>query len=86
MSTSSDDVARRVKEIMLEVVGSKVSAQEIGDEKKLSHLGIESLNVLEIAVRIERVFDIQIDDAEIFEADLTRVGSLVDLVRSHVCS
>lgn len=69
---------------MLEVVGSKVPAQEIGDEQKLYQLEIESLNILEITVRIEQEFGIQIDDAEIFEADLTRVGSLVDLVRSHV--
>ncbi|NDZ79504.1 acyl carrier protein [Streptomyces sp. SID10853] len=57
---------------------------DIGLDDELHALGIDSLTILEIVVRVEQECGIKIGDSEIFEAPLKRVGDLVKLVTAHV--
>ncbi|WP_371540563.1 MULTISPECIES: acyl carrier protein [unclassified Streptomyces] len=69
--------------IIRAALGSSAPA-EIGLDDDLHELGIESLTILEIVVRVEQECGITIGDSEIFEAALRRVGDLVKLAQSHV--
>ncbi|MFG2225109.1 acyl carrier protein [Streptomyces sp. NPDC048644] len=81
--TPPEKVESRVREIIAAVLGPAAPA-EIGRDDELHAIGIESLSILEIAVRVEEECGIKIGDSELFQASLTRVGDLVKLVQSHV--
>ncbi|MEU6484428.1 acyl carrier protein [Streptomyces sp. NPDC046887] len=81
--TSPEKVETRVREVVADVIGPS-APPTIGLDDELHEIGIESLNILEIVVRLEQEFDIKIGDAEIFEAALSRVGDIAKLVQTHV--
>ncbi|MFI1225620.1 MULTISPECIES: acyl carrier protein [unclassified Streptomyces] len=83
--TSPEKIETRVREVITAVIGSSAPA-DIALDDELHEIGIESLNILEIVVRLEQEFDIKIGDGEIFEAALSRVGDIAKLVQSHVGS
>jgi len=64
-------VAEKIKELIAEQIS--VDVEEITDNKSLEDLGIDSLDVTEIAMSIEDEFDIE------FEAD-TNMKTVADLV------
>ncbi|MFC5219742.1 acyl carrier protein [Streptomyces coerulescens] len=74
-----------MREVITAVIGSSAPA-DISLDDELHEIGIESLNILEIFVRLEQEYDIKIGDGEIFEAGLSRVGDIAKLVKSHVGS
>ncbi|RFU39961.1 acyl carrier protein [Actinomadura logoneensis] len=47
-------------------------------------VGLDSLSLLHILVRIEKRFDIEIDDEDVMSAELSDVGSLVEMIRRAV--
>ncbi|PBC80579.1 acyl carrier protein [Streptomyces sp. 2112.3] len=81
--TSPVKVDTRVCEVIAAVLGSSAPA-EIKNDDELRGIGIDSLSILEIVVRVEKECGITIGDSEIFEAALCRVDDLVKLVQSHV--
>ncbi|MCX4725948.1 acyl carrier protein [Streptomyces sp. NPDC090052] len=81
--TSPEKVETQVCGIIRAALGPSAPA-EIGLDDDLHGLGIESLTILEIVVRVEQECGITIGDSEIFEAALRRVGDLVKLAQSHV--
>ncbi len=64
-------VSEKIKELIAEQIG--VDVEEITDNKSLEDLGIDSLDVTEIAMSIEDEFDIE------FEAD-TSMKTVADLI------
>ncbi|MBQ2604043.1 MAG: acyl carrier protein [Clostridia bacterium] len=64
-------VSEKIKELIAEQIS--VDVEEITDNKSLEDLGIDSLDVTEIAMSIEDEFDIE------FEAD-TGMKTVADLV------
>ena len=64
-------VSEKIKELIAEQIS--VDVDEITDNKSLEDLGIDSLDVTEIAMSIEDEFDIE------FEAD-TGMKTVADLV------
>ncbi|MFG2533313.1 acyl carrier protein [Streptomyces sp. NPDC048516] len=76
-------VDTRVCEVIAGVLGSSAPA-EIKIDDELRAIGIDSLSILEIVVRVEKECGITIGDSEIFEAALRRVDDLVKLVQAHV--
>lgn len=57
---------------------SGIEAEALTPEAKISELGISSLSMIEIAVRIEDAFGVRLDDETVF--DITTVGELNDYV------
>lgn len=53
---------------------SGIEAESLNAEARLADLGINSLAMIEIAVRIEDTFGVRLDDATVFA--LTTVGEL----------
>ncbi len=64
-------VSEKIKELIAEQIS--VDVEEITDNKSLEDLGIDSLDVTEIAMSIEDEFDIE------FEAD-TSMKTVADLI------
>ncbi|MFF8788736.1 acyl carrier protein [Streptomyces sp. NPDC015125] len=80
---SPEKVDTQVCEIIATVLGSSAPA-EIKIDDELREIGIDSLTILEIVVRVEKECGITIGDSEIFQVALRRVEDLVKLVQSHV--
>ncbi|KPI00287.1 acyl carrier protein familyprotein [Actinobacteria bacterium OK074] len=82
---TSDSAARRVKNILVRVKELGIAPEEIGDEQFLTseEIGLDSLSLLEVIVRLEAEFGILIPDSEVFHAQLETVGNLTELVGQH---
>ncbi|MEU8264753.1 phosphopantetheine-binding protein [Micromonospora sp. NPDC048999] len=62
-------------------------APEMLDGKRLlsaPEIGVDSLSLLELIVRIEREFGIQIPDQDVFAAELRTIDDLTALVETHL--
>lgn len=74
-------IAQRVKTIIHEKLGVEESAM-IDSASFSNDLGLDSLDVLETFMALEKEFNIKIDDEE--AEKLTTVGSVIDFITSHV--
>ncbi|MCS5480707.1 acyl carrier protein [Corynebacterium sp. YIM 101645] len=72
---TSPELARIIEE------ASGIEAEALTPEAKLSELGISSLAMIEIAVRVEDALGIRIDDDVVY--NLKTVGDLSEYVRTH---
>ncbi|MFE2531612.1 acyl carrier protein [Streptomyces sp. NPDC059371] len=73
----------RVKKILGQV--RNIPAEEITDEQVLTdEIGLDSLSLLEVVVRLEAEFRTVIPDSELFRARLRTVGDLTDLTARHI--
>lgn len=72
---TSPELARIIEE------ASGLEAEALTPEAKLSELGITSLAMIEIAVRVEDAFGVRIDDDVVY--NLKTVGDLSEYVDTH---
>lgn len=84
---SSDDVLRqRVKEMIVQCARLKIQPSELKDDwplfDKEKGLGLDSIDVLEIVVNIEKTFGVQIPDRETGEKVLQSVSTIVDHLKA----
>lgn len=80
-SVSADSVENRVMEIVKDATG--VEREEITRKSSLNDdLGVDSLTLVDIAVRLEEEFNIQVEDEAI--NSIGNVGQLVKLVEKRV--
>jgi len=63
----------------------ELASKEIGDEDQLvgGDLGIDSIDVLEIVVMLEKDYGILIDNKELGEKVFSTIRALADYVREH---
>lgn len=71
----SPELARIIEE------ASGLDAEALTPEAKLSELGVTSLAMIEVAVRVEDAFGVRIDDDVVY--NLKTVGDLSEYVRTH---
>lgn len=76
MSLDRDDVRRLVVDKAVERL--EVDPALLGDDAPFDALGVDSLALVEYALSLEDVFDVELPEEEV--ADLTTVGALVDAV------
>lgn len=78
MSTLDQETfAARVRGILCEEFG--LPADEVRDNTVLKEIpGIESLRVLRLVVKLERTFDVELEDEAVF--DLDTVADLTDVL------
>lgn len=63
---SKADVIRKLKDLMVEVWSLDINAEKISEDSNyLAEFGINSVDVLEFLVRVEKVFNIEIDDDDL---------------------
>ena len=80
-AVSADSVENRVMEIVEDATG--VERKEITRKSSLNDdLGVDSLTLVDIAVRLEEEFNIQVEDEAI--NGIGNVGQLVKLVEKRV--
>jgi len=73
-------IAERVKTIIHEKLGVEESAM-IDSASFSNDLGLDSLDVLETFMALEKEFDIKIGDEE--AEKLTTIGSVIDYITTH---
>lgn len=73
-------IALRIKELLVEVLHLKKAPSEIDDALPLDTLGLDSLNIVDILLGLERMFDLTVDEAELDFSMLESVESLTDFV------
>lgn len=60
---------------------SGIESEAIQPEAKISELGIDSLSLIEIAVRTEDTFGVRLDDSTVL--GFTTVGEMLDYIVTH---
>lgn len=75
-----DDVVQQVKKIVIEALHAQKMANDIGEGTYLENLGLDSLNIVDVFIGLERDFGIELDDEEIDLSVLENIGTLVDFV------
>jgi acyl carrier protein len=84
---NDDAVLRdRVKAMIVQCARLKIQPSELKDDwplfDKEKGLGLDSIDVLEIVVNIEKTFGVQIPDRETGEKVLISVNSIVDYLKA----
>lgn len=80
LTNKQSGIAARVKTIFQEKLGLDESAL-IDTASFSSDLGLDSLDVLETLMEVEKTFNIKISDED--AEKLTTVGSVIDYITSH---
>ncbi|MGW7541094.1 acyl carrier protein [Streptomyces sp. NPDC054770] len=75
-----------MKQVLVVVKGLATTPDKIGDDQLLTsqEIGLDSLSLLEVIVRLESEFEVLIPDSEVFHAQLQTVEDLTELVAQQV--
>jgi acyl carrier protein len=88
MDLSDASLREQVKTLLVQCARLKIKPSEIKDDWPLfdreSGLGLDSIDVLELVVNLEKTFGVQIPDKETGERVLKSVNSIVEFVRASV--
>lgn len=82
----SDSLSAHVKRLIVETLRlDDINPDEIKDEDPLigSGLSLDSIDALELVVKLEKVYGIKIASAEESRAALTSVKSLTEFIRAR---
>lgn len=84
--SSTNSVAVSVKQVLISVLELQLEVSELDEGLSLRSdaIGMDSLTLLHIIAKLEQELSFEIDDEAMMSAKLVDVGSLVELVRSHV--
>jgi acyl carrier protein len=82
---SNGALTDRVKAMIVECARLKVPPADIRDDQPLfdpaGGIGLDSIDVLELVVGLERTFGVQIQDGETGKRVLSSVNSICDFIR-----
>ena len=75
----------QVKQLIVSCARLKIPAAQLGDDQPLfdpqKGLGLDSIDVLEIVVNVEKTFGVSIPDRETGQRVLQSVNTLVDYIQ-----
>ena len=71
----------KVKEIIAEF--SPLSLEEINNSDSLSDIGIDSLSIVEIVIKLEDTFEIEFDDSKLNFNRLTTVQEIIKFINDY---
>lgn len=77
---SRDAVTQSIKEIVLDALHLETNPADMADDARLDTLGLDSLNIVDILLGMERAFDVAFDETELDFSILESVSTLVDFV------
>lgn len=81
------ELRNRIKALLVQCARLKIPPSAIGDEQPLfdpeKGLGLDSIDVLEFVVHLERTFGVTIPDRETGQRVLRTVSTIAEFVRSN---
>jgi len=90
MEISEAALKEQVKALIVTCARLKIPASQLKDDQPLfdaeKGLGLDSIDVLEIVVNIEKSYGVQIPDKDTGRQVLASVNSIVDYLRKHGAS
>lgn len=75
------DVSTKLIEILTDVSSKPITAEQLQNANLNEALGLTSVDSLELLIRIEGEFDIEIDDEDLSMELLSSLGTLENYVR-----
>ncbi|MEA3097877.1 acyl carrier protein [Caballeronia mineralivorans] len=84
-SPERNDIAATLKACLLSVLGSTVQADLVQDDTNLFDIGIDSMNMTELLLGIEKHFNFTLAPEELSSDLFLRFANLTAFVQSHVC-
>jgi acyl carrier protein len=85
MSTTRDSLKAEIKQAIVRSLRLPITAEEIGDSTPLfgTGLGLDSIDVLELVLEIERSFGVAIADEQTGMKVLVSVDAIADFITSE---
>ena len=85
MSTTRDSLKTEIKQAIVRSLRLPITAEEIGDSTPLfgTGLGLDSIDVLELVLEIERSFGVAIADEQTGMKVLVSVDAIADFITSE---
>jgi acyl carrier protein len=77
---SRDAVILAIKTIVRDALHLETGPAEMADDTRLDTLGLDSLNIVDILLGMERAFDVAFDEADLDFSILESVSTLADFV------
>ena len=76
------DLTAKIKDSVINVLELDIDREQLDERVSLYSpiVRLDSLSLLHLLLSIEKQFDIDIDDEDVMNAELTDVESLVDLI------
>ena len=84
LSGSQNDITAALKTCLLSVLGSTVQADLVQDDTNLFDIGIDSMNMTELLLRIEKRFNFALAPEDLSSDLFLRFANLTAFVQSHV--
>jgi acyl carrier protein len=83
METQARQIRSQIKQVLADVLALDIDPEQIGDDTILfdSQLGVDSVAAIEILLRLEEVFEIQVGDEQVDLALFQSVASLARTVK-----
>lgn len=85
MTTESDAFKTEIKQAIIRSLRLPLTVDDIGDETPLfgEGLGLDSIDVLELVIEIERTFGAKIEDERTGMHVLRSVDTIADFITKH---
>ena len=85
MTTSLDDLKAEIKQAIVRSLRLPITPEEIGDDTSLfdEGLGLDSIDVLELVLEIERSFGVSIGDEQTGMKVLRSVDTIADYITNE---
>jgi acyl carrier protein len=85
MSTEADSLKIEIKEALIRSLRLPMKVDDIGDETPLfgEGLGLDSIDVLELVLELERTFGVSIEDEQTGMAVLRSVDSIAAFINAR---
>jgi acyl carrier protein len=82
------DMAAKIKDALIAVLDLNVDRGQLADDVSLYSpmVQMDSLTLLHLLVTLEKEFDIEIDDEDVMNANLSNIGNLVDMIQQIVAA
>jgi len=86
MDNSDADLRTRVKTMIVQCARLKIQPADLKDDwplfDKEKGLGLDSIDVLELVVNVEKTFGVQIPDREVGQKVLQSVNTIVEYLKA----